>query len=33
MLADKNFRISPEIVSGKKLNELGLSAANTYRVF
>lgn len=33
MLADKNFRISPETVSGKKLNELGLNAANTYRVF
>jgi hypothetical protein len=33
MLTDKNFRISPETVSGKKLHELGLSTANTYRVF
>jgi hypothetical protein len=33
MLADKNFRVSTELVSGKKLNELGLDAANTYRVF
>ncbi|GBO52899.1 hypothetical protein APA_700 [Pseudanabaena sp. lw0831] len=33
MLADKNFRMSPETVSGKKLNELGLNTANTYRVF
>ena len=32
MLADKNFRASPELVNGKKLNELGLSSA-TYRVF
>lgn len=33
MLADKNFRMSPETVSGKKLNELGLSTTNAYRVF
>lgn len=33
MLTDQNFRISPETVSGKKLNELGLNVANTYRVF
>jgi hypothetical protein len=33
MLADKNFRVSTELVSGKKLNELGISEVNTYRVF
>jgi hypothetical protein len=32
MLADRNFRVLPKLVSGEKLNSLGLNGANTYRV-